>query len=256
MAAGGLDDAAHLVARGHVVVDLLEDFPAGVVGGVVGLAERGLFTFFQLLVDRLQAGARDGLADGPGDGLRAVDERLVLRLSLADEPGVEALGDAMDRAEQDSAFTEDVGLVLALERGLEGVRRAEPDRPGERVVGGAAVDVLMDRERAVDPGTVDLAALFVEPAHRRTHPLRTDRDHVDVVRKVLAGRLQVREQEAVREAKRGAGPERVEDAPVVLREGGVGDEQQRHVGFVDDRVHLAEGAVGFRETDRLGFLHR
>ena len=114
----------------------------------------------------------------------------------------------------------------------------------------------MDRERAVDARSVHLAALFVEPAHRRTHALRADRDHVDVRREVLAGGLQVGEQEAVREAQRGAVAERVEDAPVVLRERGVGDEQQRHVGLVDDRVHLAQGAALLREPDRLGLLHR
>ena len=197
MTAGCLDDAAHLVAGRHVVVDLLQDLPAGVIGGVVGLAERRLLVLFQLFVDRLQTGSGDGLADGAGDGFGAVYERLVLLLSLVDEPGVEAFGDSVHSTEENAPFSEDVGLVFALKSRLEGIRRAECDRPGERVVGSSAVDVLVDGERAVDARAVHLAALLVEPTYGGPHPLRTDCDHIDVLRKIFTDGLQVREQETM-----------------------------------------------------------
>ena len=97
------------------------------------------------------------MLDRAGDGLGGVDEGRSCGSCLADEAAVEALDDAVHGAEQDAALAEDVGLVLGLERGLEGVRRADRDRPAERVVGGPAVDVLLDGEAGVDAGAVDLA---------------------------------------------------------------------------------------------------
>ena len=52
------------------------------------------------------------------------------------------------------------------------------------------------------------------------------------------------------------GPEGGEDLLVVLGEGGVGDQQQRHVAFADHVVHLAQRAVLLGEADRRGLLHR
>jgi hypothetical protein len=66
----------------------------------------------------------------------------------------------------------------------------------------------------------------------------------------------VRQQEAVAEAQRRAGTEGGEDLPVVLGEGGIRDQQQRHVALADHVVHLAQRAVGLGEAHGLGLLHR
>ena len=157
---------------------------------------------------------------------------------------------------QDAALAEDVGAVLRLQRRLEGVGRAQRHRPAQRIVGRLAVHVLVDGEARIDAGAIDLAALLVEPAHRGAHALGADGDDVDVLGEVLALRLQVRQQEAVAEAERRAGTEGGEDLLVVLGEGGVGDQQQRHVALADHVVHLAQRAVLLGEADRLGLLHR
>ena len=88
---------------------------------------------------------------GPGDRLGRVQEGVLAAHALADVAAVEALDDAVHGAEQDAALAVDVGLVLGLERGLEGVGRAERDRPAEREVRRAAVDVLLDGEAALMP---------------------------------------------------------------------------------------------------------
>jgi hypothetical protein len=110
-------------------------------------------------------------------------------------------------------------------------------------------------EARIDAGAVDLAALLIEPAHRRAHALGADGDDVDVLGEILALRLQMRQQEAVAEAERRAGPEGGEDLLVVLGEGCVGDQQQRHVALADHLVHLAQGAVLLAEAHGLGLLH-
>src|SRR5207247_11139500 len=92
-------------------------------------------------------------------------------------------------------------------------------------------------------GAVDLAALLVQPAHRRTHALRADRDHVDVRWELLARRLEVSEQEAVRQAERRARLQRVEDLPVQLRLRGIGDEKDREVVAAHDIEHVAPRAA-------------
>ena len=58
------------------------------------------------------------------------------------------------------------------------------------------------------------------------------------------------------QAQRRAGTEGGEDLLVVLGEGGVGDQQQRHVALADHVVHLAQRAVLLGEADGLGLLHR
>ena len=56
-----------------------------------------------------------------------IDSALLMNASsfaspMIDEPGVEALRDAVHRAEKDAALAEDVGLVLAFQRRFEGIR--------------------------------------------------------------------------------------------------------------------------------------
>jgi hypothetical protein len=94
------------------------------------------------------------------------------------------------------------------------------------------------------------------PAPLRAHALGAYGDDVDVLREALALCLQVRQQKAVAEAQRAARTEGGEYLLVVLGEGGVGDEEQRHVALADHVVHLAEGAVLLGEADGGGLLHR
>ena len=58
------------------------------------------------------------------------------------------------------------------------------------------------------------------------------------------------------EAERRARTEGGEDLLVVLGEGGVGDQQQRHVAFADDIVHFAQRAPLLGEADGRCLLHR
>src|SRR5712692_2956432 len=156
----------------------------------------------------------------------------------------------MHRAEQDRSFAEQVRNHLRLQRRPERIGRAERDRPAERDVGGATVEVLLHREARVDAGAVDLAALLVQPAYGRTHALRADRDHVDVGRELLARRLEEAEQEAVRQAERRARLQRVEDLPVQLRLRGIGDEKDGEVVAANDVQHLAQRVVLLAEARR------
>ena len=66
----------------------------------------------------------------------------------------------------------------------------------------------------------------------------------------------MREQKPVAEAERRAGAEGREDFFVVLCEGGIGNQQQRHIALANDVVHLTKRAVRFREADFFGFFHR
>jgi hypothetical protein len=128
---------------------------------------------------------------------------------VAGEPEalVEALHESVYGAEQDRPLADDVGAVLVVQCGAERVRRAEPDRPGQRPLDGPPVVVTVYRDAAVDAGAVDLCALHVEPPHRVAHPLRTDRDDADPFREVGAALAQVTDQEAVRESQRRARPQ-------------------------------------------------
>ena len=176
--------------------------------------------------------------------------------ALGDVAAVQALDDAVHGAEQNAALAVDVGLELRLERGLERVRRAERDRPAEREIGRAAVDVLLHREAGVDAGAVDVLALHVEPPHGGAHALGAHRHDVDVRRELGPHVLQVADQEAVREAERGAGAERFEDLAVQLRLGGVGNEQEHEVRLLDDGEHLAQRAVLLGEAGLPRLGHR
>jgi len=128
------------------------------------------------------------------------------------------------------------------------VWRAECHRPRQRPVGSPAGHVLVHREAGVDPGPVDLSALQVQRPDRGTHALRAHRDDVHVGREFLAVLAQVAEQESVRQAEGGSRPQRREHVPVQLRLGGIGDQQDHHVGVADDLEHLAEAAIGLGES--------
>ena len=156
----------------------------------------------------------------------------------------------MHRPEQDRSLAEQVRNHLRLERRLERVWRAERDRPAERDVCGATVEVLLHRKAGVDARAVDLAALLVKPAHGRTHALRADRDHVDVRGELLARGLEVPEQESVRQAECRARLQRVEDLPVQLRLRRIGDEEDGEVVAANYIEHVAQRAVLLCEAGR------
>ena len=88
---------------------------------------------------------------GPVIDSHGVQERVVVAHALFPVAAVQALDHAVHGAEQDAALAVDVALVLGLERRHERVGRAEADRPAEREVGGAAVDVLVHGEAALMP---------------------------------------------------------------------------------------------------------
>ena len=194
--------------------------------------------------------------DRPGDRLGRVQEGGLLRHPLRDVAAVEALDDPVHGAEQDAALAVDVRLVLGLQRRLEGVGRAERHRPAERVVGRLAVDVLVDGEAGVDAGAVHFLPLHVEPAHRRSHPLRADGDDVHVGRELGADVLEVAEQETVREAQRRARAQALEHLGVELGLGGVGDQQKDDVRLLGHREHLAQRAVRLGEARLARVVHR
>src|SRR4029077_7604656 len=153
----------------------------GTVAGAVGLFEALSASLVERFVGPEETRRRDVFADGAGDALGRIEKGVVLFASLRPEPPVEALANPVNRAEQDAALAEDVRFVLELELRLEGAWGAEADRPGQGVIGGLAVDVLMNGEAAIDPGAVDVAALLIKPPHRGSHALRTYPDDVDVV---------------------------------------------------------------------------
>src|SRR6266481_2538122 len=162
----------------------------------------------------------------------------------------------MNRTEQDAAFAENVGLVLEFERRLEGAGGAEPDRPGQGIVGRLPVGVLMDGEAAIDPGAVDVAALLVEPSDRWSHPLRANPDDVDVVAEGLAGALDESHQKTVGQPESGAGPERRHDPVEIIGLCSVRNQQQYEVRSGDHLVHLAARPVGLGKPGLLDIRDR
>ena len=166
------------------------------------------------------------LADGACDALGGVEKGVVLLPPMRPEPPVEALANPVDCTEKDAALAKDVRLVFEFERRLEGAGRAEGDCPGQGVIGGLPVDVLMNGEAAINPGAVDVAALLVEPPHRRPHPLRAHPDDVDVVAEALAGAVDVGHQKTMRQPEGGARPDRRHDPIVIIGLCGVGDQQE------------------------------
>src|SRR5262249_51526064 len=182
-----------------------QDVGGGAIASAVGLPEKLPSALIERFVDAKQAGRRDLLADGAGDTFGGVEERIVLLAPVRPEPAVEALANPMNRTKQDAALAENVRLVLKFQRRLEGTGRAEPDRRGQVKIGRPPVDILMDGEAAIDPGTIYVAALLVEPPHRGSHALGAYPDDVDVVAKGLAGAVHIRHEESVRQPERGAG---------------------------------------------------
>mmetsp|Transcript_8643 Transcript_8643/g.27144 ORF Transcript_8643/g.27144 Transcript_8643/m.27144 type:complete len:207 (+) Transcript_8643:687-1307(+) len=127
------DDGADLVARGDLVVDLLEDLERGGVGGGVGAAELGLLALVEEVgVDGLDAVLGDGGRDRAGDGLARPFEGLLGAHALGLVAAKERLDHAVDAAEEDAALAVDVALVLVGERSLKHERRAERDAPAQR----------------------------------------------------------------------------------------------------------------------------
>ena len=123
------------------------------------------------------------------------------------------------------------------------------------MVGGPAVDVLLDGEAGVDAGAVDLGTLHVERTHRRAHALGAHGDDVDVVGEGGAHVVEVPEEEAVRQAERGAGLEVGEDLLEERGLGGIGDQEDDEVGLGDDVEHLAEGPGVLGEPGLTGGVH-
>src|SRR5207248_1390736 len=121
---------------------------------------------------------RDRPGDRSGDGFARTDERFVRIGAFGRVPAVETLDDAPHGTKEDPAFAVDVRAVLRDERRPERVRGTEADGPREGDVGRASIDVLLDGEAAIDPGSVDLASLFVQTPDGRSHALRTDTDDV------------------------------------------------------------------------------
>ncbi len=236
--------AADLVAAGHLVVDLGQDVGGGAVTGAIGLLEALAAVLVEPFVDAEQAPRRNLLADGAGDALGRIEKGVVLQTSLRAKPAVETLTYPVNGAQQNAALAEDVGFVFELERRLEGAGRAEGDSPGQGIIGGLPVDVLMNGEAAIDPGAVDVAALLVKPPHRRPHPLRAHPDDVDVVAEAFAGAIDVGHQKTMRQPESGARSDRRHDPIIILRLCSVGDQQQDEVGVGDDVVHLAARPVG------------
>mmetsp|Transcript_21519 Transcript_21519/g.85568 ORF Transcript_21519/g.85568 Transcript_21519/m.85568 type:complete len:782 (-) Transcript_21519:50-2395(-) len=246
------DDRADLVARGDLVVDLLQNLLGRRVRRLVGDVEVGPLRRVEVLVERLDALLRDRRRDRARDRLARPLEGRLGRRALRDVPSEQRLDDAVDAAEQDAALAVDVRLVLVGERRLEQKRRPQGDAPAERDVGRRAGHVLVDAERRVDAGAVDVLALLVQSPHRRAHAFGTDRDDVDGFRERLADRLEVAEEEAVRQSQRRAGLHRGEDLLVELGLRGVRDEQHHEVRLRDGLEHLAQRAVGFGEANGFG----
>ena len=255
-AAAGEHHAADLVARRHLVVDLVDHLARGGVGRRVRLLERRLAGGVEPFVHGEDALLGDRLRDRPRDRLARVQERVFTAHAFRDVAAVERLDHAVHRAEQDAALAEDVRLVLALERRLERVRRAERHRPAERDVRRAPVDVLLHREARVDAGAVHLFALYVQAPHARPHALRAHGDDVDVARELRAHVLEVTEQEAVRETERDARAQVLEHLAEELRLSGVRDQEQHEVRLAHHLEHLPERAVRLGEARLLGGLRR
>src|SRR6202022_1010525 len=115
------------------------------------------------LGDPEQTRRRYLLADGAGDALGRVEKGVVPVAPARAKPTVETLANPVNSAEQDTALPKNVRLVFEFERRLEGAGGAERYGPGQGVVGRLPVDVVMNREAAIDPGAVDAAALLEEP---------------------------------------------------------------------------------------------
>lgn len=63
----------------------------------------------------------------------------------------------------------------------------------------------MNSKAGVDACTVDLFPLDIEPPDRWTHPLGTDCNHTDIFGEVKSERLQVAQEEPMREAQYAVG---------------------------------------------------
>src|SRR5262249_33076872 len=102
----------------------------------------------------------------------------------------------------------------------------------------------MDGKAAIDPRTVDFAALLVKTPDRWSHPLRAHPDDVDVVAEGLAETQTMGTKKTVGRPGGSPRPDRRHNAIVIVGLRGVGDQQQDKVRAGNDVVHLAAGAVG------------
>mmetsp|Transcript_5044 Transcript_5044/g.11504 ORF Transcript_5044/g.11504 Transcript_5044/m.11504 type:complete len:533 (+) Transcript_5044:296-1894(+) len=244
-----VDDGADLVTARDILVNLVADVQARSERRRVRLHERFLVSLGgHRLVHRLHALRGDDLRDGARDGLNGVRERILRRHSLARVAAVQALDESVHAAEQNAALAVDVALVLALERGEEGKRRADAHRPSERNVRGGARRILVHGKRRVDARAVHLLALLVEAAHRRPHALGRDKHDVDVVAEVDAVVLHDSEKESVAQAERGSRLHRREQARVQRRLRGVRNKQEHEVARRRRLEDTRERSVRLGET--------
>ena len=259
----------------------VELLAAAVALGDPFLGELARLDLLQDLLHRLLGGRRDdtrstrdvavlgGVADAvthTGDALfvHEVDDELhfvqalevrhlglVTSLDQSLEPG---LNERRETTAQHDLLTEQVGLGLFGEGGLDDAGAASADGRGVRQRNGLGVAgrVLFDGDESRNA-----AALGVGAAHEVAGTLRRDHDHVDTLRRTNALEADV---EAVREGERLAGLHVLLDVRVV---GGlllgVGHGHHDDVGplrGVGDRLHFETGGLGlggrrrtFTQTD-------
>ncbi len=253
----GENHRTNFVAARHFVVD----FGQNGRGGMVDDRESGrelvlLPGVVEAVVQPDDALMGDRLRDGARKGFHRLTERLFRTQAVFEELAVCHLDHRPDATQEDAAFSENVRVDLRFHRGLEGVRRTYTDRPCKRNVRSATIDVLLDRERAVDTSAVYGLALLVEPANRRTHALWSHHDHVVFGRECVADVLQVLQEEPVGQTERCARLQGGEDLLVKLGLCRVGNEQDDQVRGTDHRVHFAEGAIFFGKASLASFLER
>src|SRR5262249_47487832 len=128
----------------------------------------------------------DYLADWAGDRLYRMGKGVLMAQAMRNMPAIERLRDAVNGAQQNAPFAKNIGFVFAFQRRLENDRRTNGYRPTQRVIGGFAIDVLMDGETGIDACAVDTLALFIQTAHRRPHAFGADADDIDVLGEIIA----------------------------------------------------------------------
>src|SRR6516162_8453416 len=116
----GVDDAADLVAGFHLVIDLVEKIGRRAVARAIGSLEDLAIGLVQRLVDAEETALRNLLADRSGDALGRIEKGVILSAPPRPIISIEALGDAVNGAQQDAALAKDVGFVFEFQRCLEG----------------------------------------------------------------------------------------------------------------------------------------
>src|SRR5215472_7949826 len=110
MALISLYDTTDLITGGYIIIDLVQDLKGGMIGHRVSTPEGRFVALAQRLVDGHKSTLGDCLTNGTGDTLHRTEVGLVRCQSMALEPAIQDLDNAVYSSQQDTALPKDVRL--------------------------------------------------------------------------------------------------------------------------------------------------